>query len=113
MRHPRERRESPRLVLLTGGKENAMSDPTTTTPTPEAPPAAETPPKHRPKLTSELRDLEKQLRADAPDEVLRFGTCEGTSQAPHPQELWVTFMQPSLCPSCSGPRETWPLEKEE
>lgn len=93
-----------------------MSDPTTTTPTLEAPPAAETPvvpeapPKRRPKLSPELRQLEQQLRADATDEVLRYGVCAGPKQQPHVEEVWLTYLDPGCCPACAGPRRTWPLE---
>ncbi len=93
-----------------------MSDPTTITPTPEAPPAAETPPvpeappKRRPKLSPELRQLEQQLRADAPSEELKFGVCVGTPKEPHVEEVWLTHMYPTLCPACAAPQQSWPLE---
>jgi hypothetical protein len=84
------------------------------TPPPETAtaPVPEAPPKRRPKLSPELRKLEEQLRADAPDEALRFGTCVGTEQQPHVQELWLTYLQPASCPTCARPVQSYVLEPD-
>jgi len=90
-----------------------MTETTVSTPAPEiAPPGAveEAPPKRRPNLTAELLELEKQLRADTPKEIIRYGVCAGTKQQPHAEEVWLTYLDPGCCPACAGPRRTWLLE---
>ena len=88
-----------------------MSIAPTAPPTPpEVSAPAEAPPTRHPKLSQELRELERLLRANAPDEELRYGTCAGTSKEPHVQELWLTWLDPAPCPACARPLRTWVLE---
>lgn len=87
-----------------------MTEAAVTTTPPEAPAVAEAPPKRRPKLSPELRELEKQLRTDAPDQQIRYGVCAGPKGQPHVEEVWLTWMDPGTCPACARPTQTWPLD---
>ena len=89
-----------------------MTESTVTTPTPEAAtaPAPEAPPERRPKLTAEQRELVLLLRQEAPNEPLLWGLCAGTEKEPHPEGLFITYMNPGSCPACCRPVQTVLLE---
>jgi hypothetical protein len=82
------------------------------TPTPEAAtaPVPGAPPKRRPKLTAEQRELMVFLRQEAPHEPLRWGICAGTEKEPHPEGLFITYLDPGSCPACYRPVQTALLE---
>lgn len=50
----------------------------------------------------ETQELLGRLRQDFPDVAPRWATCTGSEKEPHERELYVGFLDPTICTTCAA-----------